>query len=74
MTTPISSGARDRFRSMPPLDAVVRAWTDAGSNAAWHRAQQEEVRRRMPLLAESLDRLAALDRLVAEVTTQRRGV
>lgn len=42
------------------VQAVVQAWTDAGRVPSWHRRAQKVVRRAMPVLAASLDRLAAV--------------
>lgn len=58
MKTPVSQGARAEFAEMPPLEAVVRAWTDRGPFPAWHQKVQADIRKSMPLLADSLDRLA----------------
>ena len=39
------------------IDAVARAWADAGPVPRVHRAAQKELRRDFPLLAQALDRL-----------------
>ena len=39
------------------IDAVARAWADAGPVPRVHRAAQKDLRRSLPLLAKALDRL-----------------
>lgn len=56
--TPVTPGAWQAADALPPLEAVVAAWTDPGPNPFWHRMQQEALRQSMPLLAHALDRLA----------------
>ena len=57
--TPVDPSAWRQADSLPPLEAVLAAWTDPGPVPFWHRMQQENLRLSMPLLAHALDRLAA---------------
>jgi len=59
VTTPTTPEGLARYDDLPPLDAIVAAWTEPGSHPEWHRRQKAEVWRRMPLLARALDRAAA---------------
>ncbi|MTB72408.1 hypothetical protein ACF3NS_06585 [Arsenicicoccus cauae] len=54
-------------RRLKVLDAVVRAWTENGSNPDYTARQQESVRAAMPTLAQ------ALDELVMELKNGHRG-
>lgn len=54
-------------RRLKVLDAVVRAWTENGSNPDYTARQHESVRAAMPTLAQ------ALDELVMELKNGHRG-
>lgn len=41
------------------VEAVIRAWTNAGPFPCWHFEAVDDVRRSMPVLAEALDRLVS---------------
>jgi hypothetical protein len=50
---------RRRLAEMPPITAVIVAWTFAGGrDLDAHEARRAKVRRTMPELATALDRLA----------------
>lgn len=40
------------------VDAILKAWTEAGPHPGWHKMAQAKVRAAMPVLARALDRLA----------------
>lgn len=48
-----------RYDDLPPLDAIVAAWTEPGPNPFWHKRARMAVHRAMPELARALDRAAA---------------
>ncbi len=56
--TPTTPGGLRALDALPASEAARLAWTVPGPRPAWHEAQRDEVRRRMPLLARALDRLA----------------
>lgn len=56
--TPTSGAGRTVLDHLPPEVALVRAWTEPGSNPRWHRMCVQVVRDCMPVLARALDRLA----------------
>ena len=58
LDTPINYRALTELAKIPPVDAVVDAWTNAGENPHWHEVAKYQVRRCMPLLAEALELLA----------------
>lgn len=56
MRTPSTPSGRSAYDHLPPLEAIIRAWTETGPHPDWHRRAQDEVRRAMPVLAHALDR------------------
>ena len=56
MRTPVTSRGRAAYDHLPPLEAIVKAWTEPGPSSYWHREAQDQVRRAMPVLARALDR------------------
>ena len=58
MRTPSTPRGRAAYDHLPPLEAIIRAWTEPGPRPDWHRRAQDEVRRAMPTLAHALDRYA----------------
>ena len=58
MFTPSTPRGRSAYDHLPPLDAIVKAWTVPGPHPDWHRRAQNEVRRAMPTLARALDEAA----------------
>jgi hypothetical protein len=58
MSTPTSPEGLRRYDGLPPVEAVVRAWTEPGPRPDWHERMRREVQSTMPLLARALDRLA----------------
>jgi len=57
--TPTTPDGLRQLDELPAVEAVLRAWTDAGSQPQWHEQCKDELRDAMPLLARALDRLAA---------------
>ena len=47
----------DKYDHLPPLDAVVAAWSNPGRVPAYHAYMQVRLEREWPLLARALDRL-----------------
>ena len=47
----------DKYDHLPPLDAVVAAWSNPGRVPAYHAYMQVRLEREWPLLAHALDRL-----------------
>ena len=45
------------YDSLPPEDAVRKAWVYPGISLKTHKEAQERLRKDMPLLARALDRL-----------------
>lgn len=45
------------YDSLPPEDAVRKAWVYPGISPKTHKEAQERLRKDMPLLARALDRL-----------------
>lgn len=45
------------YDHLPPVEAVVRAWNQPGTNPEWHEAMRRQTRYNMPILARALDRL-----------------
>lgn len=58
MRTPSTPRGRAAYDHLPPLEAIIRAWTEPGPRPDWHRQAQGEVRRAMPTLAHALDKAA----------------
>lgn len=58
MRTPTTPRGRAAYDHLPPLEAIVKAWTEPGPSPYWHRTAQDQVRRAMPVLARALDRAA----------------
>lgn len=58
MRTPITQNGLKKYDLLSPVDAVIKAWTNPGSNEWWHANAKHDVRQSMPLLARALDRLA----------------
>lgn len=58
MRTPSTPSGRAAYDHLPPLEAIIRAWTEPGPRPDWHRRAQDEVRRAMPTLAHALDKAA----------------
>lgn len=56
--TPITEEGLVQYDELPSGVAVLMAWTEAGGNPLWHFEMQDEVRKKMPLLARALDRMA----------------
>lgn len=48
---------RDRMMPAAAVLAVLEAWTEPGPVPEYHRAMQDELRRRWPALATALDTL-----------------
>lgn len=59
MNTPTTPEGRARYDDKKPAQAAAAAWHEVGAHPDWHRMQQREVRRRMPVLARALDRMEA---------------
>ena len=55
--TPVTPRGLRKFDHLPPAEAVVAAWTSAGSDPSWGEAAITETRAAMPLLARALDRM-----------------
>ena len=55
--TPVTPRGLRKFDHLPPAEAVIAAWTSAGSNPSWGEAAIAETRAAMPLLARALDRM-----------------
>ena len=47
----------DTYDHLPPLEAVVAAWTIPGRFRGYHAYMQAQLEREWPLLARALDRL-----------------
>jgi hypothetical protein len=56
--TPVTQEGLKQYDNLPAGMAVLMAWSESGSNPNWHEAMQEDVRKKMPVLARALDRLA----------------
>jgi hypothetical protein len=54
--TPITPAGLRQYDHLPPLEAVLAAWTRPGPRPDWHEKMRERVRLEMPLLARALDR------------------
>ena len=59
--TPTTARGRTALDSLPPEEALARAWSEPGNNPRWHRLCQQVVRDCMPVLARALDRLVEGD-------------
>lgn len=55
--TPVTPEGLRLADDWPAEVAVAYAWDHAGRMPWWHRLMQRKVRKQMPLLARSLDRL-----------------
>lgn len=49
-------GAR-KLDHLPAIEAVLKAWTEPGSNPDWHRQKRRQVHAAMPLLGRALNRV-----------------
>lgn len=56
--TPVTKEGLVQYDELPSGVAVLMAWTEAGGNPLHHFKMQDEVRKKMPLLARALDRMA----------------
>lgn len=56
--TPVTRAGLKQYDHLSPEDAVLKAWTDPGTNPGWHYAMKRDLHKSMPLLARALDRLA----------------
>jgi len=56
MKTPTTPEGLKKFDHLMPMDAILLAWNDPGSNPEWHAAAQKQVADVMPLLARALNR------------------
>lgn len=59
MKTPITPAGLQQYDNLDPCLAIAVAWTNPGDKPAWHSYAKAVVREAMPVLARSLDRLAA---------------
>ncbi len=59
MRTPTTPDGLRRYDHLPPAEAAVKAWTEAGPHPAWHKMAHRAAAEAMPLLARALDRMAA---------------
>ena len=59
MRTPVPGTGLKQYDDLPPVEAVIKAWTLAGYYPEWHHRQKTELYHDMPLLARALDRLVA---------------
>lgn len=55
--TPFTAGGLRKYDHMSPEEALVAAWTTAGSHPSWDEARKRELRDGLPLIARHLDRL-----------------
>lgn len=62
MRTPHTPQGLGRYDHLPPLEAIIRAWTEGGVAPDWHTEAQMEVSRAMPLLARAIRRAVAESR------------
>ncbi len=60
MKTPTTPEGLKKFDHLMPMDAILLAWHDPGSNPEWHAAAKKQVADSMPLLARALDRLPSI--------------
>lgn len=61
--TPVTRSGLRAYDHLTPLEAVFLAWNKEGPHPFHHAQMKAEVRRNMPLLARSLDRMRARDTL-----------
>lgn len=54
--------ALQRYDDLPPVEALIKAWTNAGPHVVWHKENQRELRRHMPLVARAIDRIVEDDK------------
>lgn len=59
--TPVTCGGLRKYDHLSAIDAIAKSWNESGSNPEWHEDMQDIVRKAMPLLARSLDRLSNTD-------------
>jgi len=57
--TPFTPEGLRRYDDLPPVEAVVAAWTTTGRRPDWDLRVAGMIRDAAPLLARALDRLAA---------------
>lgn len=57
--TPFTLDGLNQHDHLPVSEALFHWWVDPGVNPEWHKQQRQVVRRAMPGVARSLDRLAA---------------
>ena len=57
MNTPVAKDGMKKYDNLPSVEALVRAWSQAGANDEWHAKSKRIVREAMPTLAFHLDRL-----------------
>ena len=54
--TPVTEEGLKQYDELPSGVAVLMAWAEPGGNPLFHFEMQEEVRKKMPVLARALDR------------------
>lgn len=59
--TPVTYSGLRKYDDLDAIEAVIKSWNEAGRNPTWHEDMQDIVRKAMPLLARSLDRLSGND-------------
>lgn len=57
--TPVTAAGLRKYDHLPAGEAVVAAWTTAGSHPEWDEQAKQRVRDLCPLLARALDRMVA---------------
>lgn len=62
MHTPHTPEALRMYDHLSPIEAILRAWTDAGPYPEWHAKMRAQVHNLMPVLAHNLERLEATSR------------
>lgn len=55
---PVTRAGLRQYDDLPAAEAVLKAWTEAGSHPPAHRHAQNIVRDSMPVLYRALERLA----------------
>lgn len=59
MHTPHVPEALRMYDHLPPIEAILRAWTQGGPYPEWHAKMRAQVHALMPVLAHNLERLEA---------------
>ena len=57
MRTPVTPGGLRKYDDLPPVEALVKAWTTPGRAPLWNEHAKQVARNAMPLTARALDRL-----------------